>query len=216
MSNIELPGDSWHYELITKGVELSKDTPGLTCEIGLRAGGGTKHVIDAIAQYCPGKTHIAVDPYGHIPYEHKENNIVRLDYTNEMRDECLFNLYQYTKEKKVNFIFFNLSDTDFFDRFDNGIPVYELERRIENNYSFVFFDGPHAVDAIKREIDFFVFRISKGACFAFDDVSPSDRYYDHSLIDQYLKDLDFVLIENTGKKALYQYETKSHNGGHKR
>lgn len=202
---IELPGDSWHYELLTKGIELSKDSPGLTCEIGLRAGGGTKHIIDAIAEHCPGKIHIAVDPYGSIPYEHKENNFVRLDYTNEMRDECLFNLYQYTKTKKVNFIFFNLSDVDFFARYSDGIPVYDVERRVEEKYSFVFFDGPHAVQAIKREINFFFPRTSKGACYVFDDVSVSDYYYNHEVIDRHLKELGFVLITNTGKKALYQY-----------
>jgi hypothetical protein len=95
-----LPTDSGDYYLLTKGVELSAHAEGLTCEIGLRAGGGTKHIMEALSKYRPGKVHIAIDPYGKILYERKEKDFFRLDYTNEMRDECLFNLYGFAKEKK--------------------------------------------------------------------------------------------------------------------
>lgn len=203
---INLPGDSADYHLLTKGIELSKDVPGMTCEIGLRQGGGTKFIIDAIAQYCPGKTHIAIDPYGSILYELKENHFVRLDYTNEMRDECLKNVYAYCQEKKVNFLFFNLTDLDFFERYQHGIPIYDIERRVEKKYSFVFFDGPHSLLAIMFELLFFMDRITKGACFVFDDVSTTDVYYDHKVIHSYLLSIGFSLIVNTDKKALYQYE----------
>src|SRR5690349_4073265 len=110
---IELPGDSGDYHLLTKGIELSSSVPGLTCEIGLRRGGGTKHIIDAIAQYCPDKVHIAIDPYGHIEYEHKQGEPVRLDYTNEMLCDCMGNVFPYAKSKNVHFVFFNLEDMEF-------------------------------------------------------------------------------------------------------
>lgn len=203
---INLPGDSADYHLLTKGIELSKDVPGLTCEIGLRAGGGTKVIIDAIAQHCPGKTHIAIDPYGNIIYEDKENHFTRLDYTNEMRDECLKNVYAYCQEKKVNFLFFNLTDIDFFERYGTGIPVYDIERRLEDKYSFVFFDGPHSVNAIKTELDFFLPRMIKGACIAFDDVSVTDVYYNHNIIHRHLLANLFTMISSTDKKALYRYQ----------
>jgi hypothetical protein len=63
-----LPTDSGDYYLLTKGVELSAHAEGLTCEIGLRTGGGTKHIMEALSKYRPGKVHIAIDPYGNILY----------------------------------------------------------------------------------------------------------------------------------------------------
>lgn len=200
---IELPGDSADYHLLTKGVELSKGVQGLTCEIGLRRGGGTRHIIDAINKFSPCKVHIAIDPYGHIEYEHKEKHVVRLDYTNDMLADCMKNLYPYAQSKGVQFIFINLEDTEFFNRYADGVPVYNINKTIENKYSFVHFDGPHAVDPLIKEIEFFAKRIDKGACFCFDDVVG---YYDHGIIDLLLMHKGFKLIQTTHHKALYQYE----------
>ena len=201
-NNIDLPGDSGDYHLLTKGIELSAHVPGLTCEIGLRRGGGTKHIIDAISQYCPGKMHIAIDPYGHIEYENKEASFVRLDYTNDMRDECLANLYQYTLQKRVPFIFFNLEDTEFFKRYDDGVPVYNVNKRIEEKYSFVHFDGPHAIEPLMKEVYFFIERVIPGTCWVFDDVMG---YYNHDEVEGIVLEFGFKLIQKTWHKALYQY-----------
>jgi hypothetical protein len=202
MNNLELPGDSGDYHLLTKGIELSANTPGMTVEIGLRRGGGTKTIIDALAQYAPHKIHIAIDPYGNIEYEQKEGRIVRLDYTNDMRDECLGNLYPYAKEKKINFQFFNLEDREFFKRYEDGVPVYDYKKRMEKEYSFVHFDGPHAELPLLWEMDFFLERATPGACWCFDDVTG---YYDHEKIETVLFVADFKLIQKTWHKALYQY-----------
>lgn len=199
--NIELPGDSGDYQLLSQGVELSAHVPGMTCEIGLRRGGGTKFILDAIKQCCPGKVHISIDPYGHIEYEHKQDQPVRLDYTNEMRDDCLGNLFQYTKQLGVSFIFFNLEDTEFFKRYSDGVPVYNINKRVETKYSFVHFDGPHAVEPLMEEIDFFAERTPSGGCWVFDDVT---NYYDHDSIEKYIQSLGFKTITKTYHKALYQ------------
>jgi hypothetical protein len=201
MSNISLPGDSGDYHLLTKGIELSANVPGMTCEIGLRRGGGTKTIIDALAQYAPHKVHIAIDPYGNIEYEHKEGDIVRLDYTNEMRDECLGNLYPYAKEKKINFQFFNLEDREFFKRYGDGVPVYDYKKRVEKDYSFVHFDGPHALEPLDEEISFFRYRTPVGGVWCFDDITG---YYDHSRIEERLTLLGFVVIEKRWHKGLYK------------
>lgn len=214
-SSIQLPGDSWDYELLTEGVRLSKDVAGLTCEIGLRRGGGSKYIIDAIAEYCPDKTHIAIDPYGNIPYEHKEGHIVTLDYTNEMYVDAMVNLFGYAREKKVHVLFFPLEDTEFFDRFKDFVPVYDNKKHKEFKYSFVHFDGPHSLESVLIEVDFFLGkdtgrrgtpRIATGTCFCFDDVNKDDLYYEHILVDNYLKKESFKLIKWADRKALYQYE----------
>lgn len=200
--SIDLPGDSGDYHLLTKGIELSANTPGMTCEIGLRRGGGTKTIIDALAIHAPHKVHIAIDPYGNIEYEHKEGDIVRLDYTNEMRDECLSNLYPYALNKRINFQFHNLEDTEFFKKFGAGVPVYNYVKEVINDYSFVHFDGPHSIAPLEEEVMFFLGRIQPGACWCFDDVTG---YYDHDHVEAMLFRNDFKLITKTWHKALYQY-----------
>lgn len=200
---IQLPGDSEDYHLLTKGIELSQYVEGATVEIGLRRGGGTKHIIDALAIYSHLKTHIAIDPYGNIEYEHKEGEIVRLDYTNQMKYDCLKNLYAYAAEKFIDFQFFNLEDTEFFKRYADGIPTYNQVKTIQDKYSFAHLDGPHCHAALIDEIGFFINRMDKGACVCCDDVTG---YYDHDKIEQHLFELGFDLIEKTKRKALYQFK----------
>jgi len=198
---IDLPGDSGDYELLAKGIELSKDVLGMTCELGVRRGGGTKIIMDAIARHCSGKVHIAIDPYGHIEYEHKEGQVVRLDYTNEMRDECMVNLFAYAKQIQQTVIFFNLEDTEFFNRFADGVPMYNLKKTILESYSFVHFDAAHAVMPLMDEIAFFQTRTPVGGCWCFDDV---ENYYNHSIIESYILKSGWNLIEKKYHKALYQ------------
>lgn len=204
---IQLPGDSSEYDLIYKGVELSKDVDGMCLEIGLRLGGGMKEIVDAIHDHSPKKVALSIDPFGHIPYEHKEGEFVRLGYTEDMKCECLVNLYQYVKDKQVHFIFFDLEDTEFFKRYPEGVPVYRYDKEIIGTYSFIHFDGPHAVEPLTNEINFFVQRINKGAVWCFDDIGNNGaiHYYDHNKIEQYLFSLNFELIEKRSAKAIYRF-----------
>ncbi len=197
--NIELPGDSLDYELITQGVHLSRNVPGMTCEIGLRRGGGTKYIMDAIADHCPNKVHIAIDPYGSIIYADKDDHFIRLDYTNDMRDESLPNVYAYAKLKRIHFIFINLEDSEFFTRYADGVPVYNEVKRIESEYSFVHFDGPHDVISLKAELDFFLPRTPNGGVYCFDDLG----HYDHAKIEAIIFKAGFKEVAKTGRKGLY-------------
>lgn len=201
-----LPGDSWDYELVYEGVKASKDIEGLCLEIGLRRGGGSKHIINSIADNCPGKVAVSIDPYGSILTECKDGNFVRLDYDESMKADCMSNIYRYAHNKGVQFIFINLEDTEFFQRYSDGIPIYNIEKQIVNKYAFVFFDGPHAFHVVKEEVDFFLDRISKGSCFCFDDISTTDYYYNHDAIEKYLLEKGFTILRKTDKKGLYQYE----------
>lgn len=199
--NPKLPGDSGDYHLLEKGIELSATIEGLTCELGVRRGGGTGVIMDAIKKNCPGKVHVGVDPYGHIEYEHKEGQRVRLDYTNDMRDECMQNLFEHARQNQQPFLFYNLEDTEFFKRFSDGVPVYNLHKAIINKYSFVHFDAAHALNSINEQIDFFKDRTPVGGCWCFDDITG---YYDHSLIEERLTLLGFVTVQKTWHKGLYQ------------
>lgn len=198
-----LPTDSKNYEVLTEGVEKIASIDGLTCEIGLRRGGGTKYILDALRATGQQRVHIAVDPYGNIEYpEGDDGRVIRCDYTNEMRDEALVNLYLYCLQNKQPFIFFNLQDTEFFARFADGVPVYNQQKTIHTQYALVHFDGPHTVDCLREEVDFFQSRSPQGSVWVFDDVG----LYDHQQVHQYVRTLGWKLYRTTERKWAYSKE----------
>lgn len=190
----ELPYDGHDYHVVSDAVESVQGVPGMACEIGLRRGGGSKFMIDAMIRTKQKRTLIGIDPYGNIDYITKklpndaETVVTKMDYTNEMRDLCIINMYLYSARNQINFLFFPLEDTEFFKRYADGVPVYEENKRIETQYAVVYFDGPHQVDPVRTEIEFFDARTAKGSAFIFDDVS----YYDHSILDRELHERGWV------------------------
>ena len=194
----EISGDSAEYEFLTEAVELSKDVKGACIEIGNRRGMGLKYMANAIAEFCPHKPLIGIDPYGHLPYAHKEGEIVRLDYTNVMKFEGLAAINAYMANCGINFVHINLTDTDFFNLYSDGAPVYDLERSVVTKYSTIHADGPHDVLSIIQELNFFIPRMDIGATIIFDDCVG---FYDHSKIEKYLGD-QFEIIKTGGKKQI--------------
>lgn len=195
-----LSTDSSDYHLISEAVKAVKNVDGLTCEIGLRAGGGSEYILRALKVTDQNKTHIAIDPYGNIEYESHEGLVERLDYTNTMRDTCMIDMYTLARALNINFLFFPLEDTEFFKRYADGVPVYQEYKTIESSYAFVHFDGPHAHEPLVTEFKFFDARAPKGAHFVFDDV----RFYDHEKFEQeYIFPAGWDLVRKTFVKASY-------------
>lgn len=195
----EIEGDSSEYEQIYDGMILSIDTPGIVCEIGLRKGMGTKTIIDALVSSGVRKPVIAIDPYGDIPYETSDQVWCLYDYSNQMRNECLSNLYKICYEHQIDFHFFNLEDLEFFNRFADGIPLYSSTKNLVNQYSFVHFDGPHSASAVLNEIQFFNDRSVAGSVWVFDDVYT----YDHHSVDKHLKTIGWKPIKKGAQKFTY-------------
>lgn len=199
--SITFEGDSGDYEYITDGIILSAGIEGMALEIGTRRGGSLKYIIDAVYEHCPTKSVVSIDPYGSILYQGREGQICRLDYTNQMKYECMANVYAYLCEKPVDFHFFDVEDTVFFTRHADGVDKYDLEHSVIDKYSFVFFDGPHYIEAILAEISFFYPRTPIGGVWCFDDASPD--FYDHDVIESALFKLGFELVKKGLKKAMY-------------
>ena len=195
----ELPCDSKNYDVLVRGMIKAKNQAGLTCEIGLRRGGGTKAIFDGMDAAGIKKTHIAIDPYGNIEY-HEGDRVIRCDYTNDMRDDCLANIYLYCLQHQFDFQFFNLEDYEFFARYADGVPCYNTVKTVVNEYALVHFDGPHTVEALATEIAFFHERTAPGAIFVFDDVA----LYNHDAIDTWLDELGWELYETSERKWAYQ------------
>jgi hypothetical protein len=197
-----LPTDSADYEVLVEAVRKVAGVAGMTCEIGLRRGGGSRYIFDTLLKTKQQKLHIAIDPYGNIPYAPNDKDVVVFDYTNAMRNECLLNIYLYCLQTNASFLFFNMEDVEFFARFSDGVPVYEGHKRIETHYSLVHFDGPHSLVAVKAEVDFFHPRSHRGAVFVFDDVG----LYEHSEVDAHLTSLGWVAYRKAARKWAYTKE----------
>ena len=190
---IELPGDNLDYDIIFKAASSIKHVPGIICEIGTRRGGSLKYIIDALLSVGDhNRNVVCIDPYGDIGYRHADNIICTFDYTNTMRDEAWANIYAYVQGKPINLIFQCLEDTEFFNRFQDGVPVYQQHgKQIINQYSLVYFDGPHDTESISKEIDFFIPRSTYGTKFIFDDIVN----YNHTSIHNRLLNEGFALVE---------------------
>ena len=202
-NNHTLPCDSRDYGLIVRAIEaIPNNKKGMTCEIGLRRGGGTGFIMDALSEgKFPYKVHVAVDPYGDISYAKRDSALdTHMDYTNNMRDESIGHIYSYAMKLCVNFIFINLEDNEFFNRYGDGIPIYSSNKYILSEYIFVHLDGPHQYDIVYNEFLWFNDRMTKGATMVFDDIN----YYDHDRIEIYILDNGWKLLEKTDHKASYQ------------
>ena len=193
--------DNVDYHIVIEGVKMVADVPGMTCEIGIREGGSSQYIMETLRETGQTKTHVAIDPFGNIICEARDGDFGRFDYTNIMRNRCLIGLYQLSIDLNINLVFFQLEDTEFFNRFADGVPLYNEHKFMANIYSFVFFDGPHGTDAIIKEFNFFNERAPSGAVFVFDDIT----FYNFSKIEQeHLIPSGWELVSKTSAKASYK------------
>ena len=192
--------DSREYHILSSAVARVKDVDGLTCEIGVREGGGTKLIMETLQSTGQQKVHIAIDPFGNIEYEHFETRKERLDYTNTMKNRMLANLYALCHSTGMECLFFPLEDTEFFKRYCDGIPIYDECKRIVNKYAMVFLDGPHTTELVRAEFDFFNTRIPLNGVIVFDDI---DQYQHMDQLDAYIQANGFAVLEQGGCKISY-------------
>jgi hypothetical protein len=196
--------DNGHdYDVLTQAVKAVKGVPGLTCEVGLREGGGSKYMIDALMENQDhGRTHVAIDCYGSMPYTQSEQQ-QRTDgpYPNEMMSRTLSELYGYVHGKPMQVYFFPMEDTEFFNRFGDGVPVYSgAHKEVLNTYACTYLDGPHSLGSTMVETVFFAARGVPGSVIVYDDVSG---YYDHTKIKAYLETIGWKELLVAPSKISY-------------
>jgi hypothetical protein len=214
--------DSQEYEILHNAALKIKNIEGAVVEIGTRRGGSAKIIIDSLLQNeDTNRSMFCIDPYGNIDYVQTNLSLsvhnpevtlegdpqsteitqaIKLDYTNDMRNQIIPSLYYYAFKAGLNFTFFCLEDSEFFKRYADGVPVYDQNKKIEDKYAFVFFDGPHNTDIMVEEVNFFITRCVVGSVFVFDDI----WMYDHDKsIESILFDNGFDILEKKNVKASY-------------
>ena len=214
--------DSQEYEVLINAAERVGTTEGAIVEIGTRRGGSARMIIDALVNTNnTNRSMFCIDPYGNIEIDCTNLNMSihypgtkvegnpeskeitsphRFDYTNNMRNRIIPSLYYYAYSNGLNFNFFCLEDTEFFNRYGDGVPVYDNKKTVLNKYAFVFFDGPHDNKALKTEVEFFESRTNVGSIFVMDDI----WMYDHDkVVEEYLFPRGWEILEKKSIKASY-------------
>ncbi len=193
--------DSSAYDLLSGAAKAVKGIPGLCLEIGTRRAGSTKIIISALlANEDFGRSIVCVDPYGNLVHANEEGKYDRVDYTNRMRSDTQRNLYKYVHGKSVNVYLLILEDVEYFKRFSDGYPVYDDVKQLMNQYALVFFDGPHDIQSVMREIEFFQSRTPRGGMWVFDDIN---KYPHDQAIEPKLFELGWKLVAKKSPKASY-------------
>lgn len=195
--------DSFDYYVLDEAASLVKNTPGILMEIGVREGGGLQYIIDGLLNnHIYGRTVVGLDPYGDLPYEWKEGKIAPWTYSNDMKKTAYKNLFEYVIGKPVNLELITMTDETYFKRYADGVPIYETtEEILEDRYALIHYDGPHSLDALKKEMAFFRPRTPIGGIWVFDDVTD---FYDHDAVHKVLTETCFEEITKTQKKASYR------------
>lgn len=213
--------DSQEYDILVNAALEVKDTPGAIVEIGTRRGGSAKMIIDSLVSIGrSNRPMFCIDPYGNIEIECTNLNMAmhnpdrkiegdptskeitspqRFDYDNTMRNRIIPSLYYYAYQRGFDFTFFCLEDTEFFNRYSDGVPVYNEVKTLVNDYAFVFFDGPHDNATLILETKFFLERSPVGAVYVYDDI----WMYDHDAIEKLLFEAGFEVHEKKQIKASY-------------
>jgi len=195
-------GDSLEYEFFDEAIQLLKNPIGVSVEIGVRRGMGTKCIIDAYRKYHPSiqLKHLGIDPYGNILYRTSDNDKGgRLDYTNKMKQDALLAIIKEYPE----FNLINLEDSEFFKRFADGYPIYNENKILLKEYETVHFDGPHDTESVMNEVNFFLERKPKQCVYIFDDIDT----HDIDKIGEHLIWNGFKEFKKGERKAVYIYES---------
>jgi hypothetical protein len=85
-------------------------------------------------------------------------------------------------------------------RFEDGVVIYNMEKMLINKYALVHIDGPHNLDSVISESEFFIPRMSKDGFIIYDDVLD----YDHDKVHVMLMERGFDLIQNGNRKLTYK------------
>jgi hypothetical protein len=193
--------DHHYHGVLYNASKKIKDVNGIVCELGLREGGGLGvMMLGCLDNKDINRPFISIDPYGNIEYEWRDNTMVVFDYDNQMKNRTLKNIYSLCEKFNLNFMFYNLEDTEFFSKYSDGIQIYDILKSVNNEYALVHLDGPHTTNKLLEELEFFCKRVNNNGMIVLDDIK---EYYNYELIKNYLYENDFELFEESHIKASF-------------
>ncbi len=210
---MSLATDSLDYEILREAARRSPggiDFPWI--EVGTREGGSAEMLLELAP---PQTTLVSVDPYGGIPYYAWATNQAtgkeewcwvpgiaeQVGYTSEMRVRATTELLGIAEKLEQNFLPLPMTDEDFMDCFESGVPVYwRGHRYLRNTYGLVFLDGPHSQEAQALELEFFIPRLAARGCLVVDDHFYEQR---QAWWDEQMLRWGLLALQSTPRKVAF-------------
>lgn len=163
--------DFFYKEVLDVAINSPVEYPFL--EIGTRAGGSALAFLRAICE--SGKLDrylITVDPYGEMFYKNRGDN-----YGEKYRRIAMHKISDFCFEKSLNHFHMRLSSFQFLDAW-KMFDFWDKEKKIEKKFSFVYFDGDHFDEVVKKELSGFYPYIIESGLFCVDDQNELNKYKD--------------------------------------
>jgi hypothetical protein len=181
---------------------------GGTAEVGVYKGGSSKLVMETFAKAGQSNIHIGIDPYGNMSFWDYEWNQHRIEdnanypgYTNRLGYYTQSLLFNFAHENKQDYLYFKLTDSDFYKIFADGVPIYKEEPSMLNSYRLVLIDGNHKTSCVLEAIHYFDQKMVKDGIIIFDDVN---RYPHKDLVHPVLISLGYTEEDTTNDRIAYK------------
>jgi predicted O-methyltransferase YrrM len=140
-------------------------------EIGNNMGGSALCFLEVLKQKGATNWLYTVDPYGSIKYHNGAFSVDKSFYTNERYRLAAKEIANYCFDNNMNHYHFRCTSEDYMQKFapiftnyDDAVPS-TLDK-----FSFVFLDGSHDPEVVKKECEYFFDRIAIGGVIVVDDV----------------------------------------------
>ena len=114
-----------------------------------------------------------------------------------MRKTTLINF----AEDYPEFHLVNFEDSEFFNRFADGYPIYEENKILISKYELVAFDGPHDTKSVLKEAVFFNQRKADQTVWILDDISGLKW----ATLENFMSKARFRLVKKGENKAIFEY-----------
>ena len=209
IKEINIQGDSSDYHVLWNAAQHIKGVDGLVLELGVRLGFGIFTIINSCLENGENnRRYFGVDCYGDI----------RKQYSNKLKIIAKHNLMTFCALREQDFTLIEMEDFEFFNRFAEGIPVYERKiwdskkytpddyewKQTVNEYALVHIDGPHRMQDVVFESEFFLPRMAKGGVIVYDDIDKYKKKYNHDEYEPIILEQGFEMIEKCGSKVSYR------------
>lgn len=152
-----------HDEIFLDYFKKTHDVEGDIIEIGTADGNSAKVILDNMNG---NKWFFTVDPYGNKPYKQANEMTTRYNYNDELYRKTIAELYQRACDK--NYTHWKIESLDFMKYYPK-ISFWSNGRKRKPIFSFIYLDGDHDTETVKKEFEWAIQHLSTGGVVAVDD-----------------------------------------------
>jgi predicted O-methyltransferase YrrM len=161
------PDDAPMIRFRELALEISRSLPedASFCEVGTRSGDSAILLLDAIRESGKSRWLFTVDPYGDKPYHGADS----YDYGEQHYRNAMKGLSDFAYEHDLLHCHYRMRSQEFGWMCEN-IEFWYGRGTHRQKYGFVYLDGEHRVEAVAKELEYFLPRLVPGGVIVIDDI----------------------------------------------